>query len=273
VLVVHGANWNFGTTFQPDIERVCETLAQEGFWVFDGDYRLAPCTLITNQPGHVVFASGRPPEQTDDVMALMMAAKNSPHCRDGKVGVLGSSVGGFLSTYAAVYPDEINETGRPHWVPADDRPTCVVTFSSPFDLADQIAADASPPPLGHPKYLTSLQNYIGNCNIETVDGVVGAREASPVYQINRASVTDFRPMFMTQAEDDDTNPPRQIDDIVNALKHAEIDPCDYTVSFVPADQGGGHALSLWSQHDPNYPDCPSRTIGDSVIAFFHEHLD
>jgi hypothetical protein len=146
----------------------------------------------------------------------------------------------------------------------------VVTFSSPFDLADQ---DPIHDPDDHPKYLQSLQNYIGNCNIETVDGVVGAREASPVYQINRATLTDFRPMFMVQAEDDDTNPHRQIDDIVNALKNASVDACDYTVSYIPLDQGGGHALILWSQHDPNYPDCPSRTIGDSVIAFFHEHLD
>jgi acetyl esterase/lipase len=262
ILVVHGGDWNLGDPFQPDIERVCEALAQEGFWVFAGDYRLAPCKRITNQPGHVVFASGRPPEQTDDVMALMIAAKNSPHC-SGKVGVLGSSVGGFLSAYAALYPDEINETGRPRWVPAEDRSTCVATISSPFDLADQ---DPIHDPDDHPKFLQKLQNYIGNCNIEA------AREASPVYQVNRAAVSDFRPMFMVQAFDDDTVPHRQIDDMVNALKHANVDPCDYTVSYFPEGEGGGHALILWGQHDPNYPGC-SRTIGDSVIAFFHEHLD
>ena len=262
ILVVHGGDWNLGDPFQPDIQRVCEVLSAEGFWVFAGDYRLAPCGRITNQPGHSVFASGRPPEQTDDVMALMIAAKNSPHC-SGKVGVLGSSVGGFLSAYAALYPDEINETGRPHWVPADDRPTCVVTFSSPFDLADQKSDDVR----DHPKYLGKLQNYIGNCDIED------ARQASPVYQVNRAPVIGFRPMFMIQAFDDDTNPYRQIDDMVNALKHAEVDPCDYTVSFFPEGQGGGHALILWSQDDPNYPACTSHTIGDSVIAFFHQHLD
>ena len=265
ILVIHGGDWNLGDPFLPDIERVCEILAQQGFWVFDGDYRLAPCKRITNQPGHVVFESGRPPEQTDDVMALMIAAKNSPHCRDGKVGVLGSSVGGFLSAYAALYPDPIDETGRPHWVPADDRPTCVVTVSSPFDLADQLPEDAESD--GHPKYLQKLQNYIGNCDIED------AREASPVYQVNRASVSDFRPMFMVQAHDDDVNPHRQIDDMVNALKHAQVDPCDYTVSYFPEGEGGGHALILWNQQDPNYPDCSSHTIGDSVIAFFHEHLD
>jgi acetyl esterase/lipase len=261
VLVIHGGDWNGGDPFQPDIDRVCETLAQEGFWVFDGDYRLAPCKRITNQPGHVVFESGRPPEQTDDVMALLIAAKNSPHC-NGKVGVLGSSVGGFLSAYAALYPDSIDETGRPHWVPSDDRPTCVVTVSSPFDLADQNSQDV----MDHARYLEKVQNYIGNCDIED------AREASPVYQVNRAAVSDFRPMFMVQAHDDDTNPYRQIDDMVNALKHAQVDPCDYTVSYFPEGEGGGHALILWGQDDPNYPGC-SRTIGDSVIAFFHEHLD
>jgi acetyl esterase/lipase len=271
VLVVHGGNWNFGDPFQLDIERACVRLSQEGFWVFSPSYRLAPCQRITNQPGHVVWQSGRPPEQTDDVMAAIIAAKHSVHC-NGKLGVLGSSVGGFLSTYAAVYPDSITEAGRPQWVPANDRPTCVVTFSSPFDLADQLPSDTDEQ-FGWPKYLRKLQNYIGNCNIETVSGAVGAREASPVYQINRATLTDFRPMFMVQAETDDTNPHRQIDDIVNALQNADVDPCEYTVSYVPASDGGGHALVLWSQHDPNYPDCPSHTIGDSVIAFFHEHLE
>jgi len=144
VLVIHGGNWNFGSPFQSDIEKACESLSQEGYWVFCPSYRLAPCVLITNQPGHVISASGRPPEETDDVMTAMIAAKASPHCLNGKVGVLGSSVGGFLATYAAVYPDEINETGRPHWVPSEDRPTCVATVSSPFDLADQLASDTDP---------------------------------------------------------------------------------------------------------------------------------
>jgi acetyl esterase/lipase len=262
VVVVHGGNWFGGDPFYPDIERVCELLAQSGFWVFAGDYRLAPCGRITNQPAHNSAASGRPPEQTDDVMALMMAARNSPQCSGHKVGILGVSVGGFLGAYVALYRNEIDISGRPHWNPSgvDYRPDCVVTFSSPFDLSDQIGDDM----LHHIDYLQDLQNYIGNCSL------TDARSASPISLIDSATKDSFKPMYIIQAEEDHVNPSRQVDDLTIALNAAQVNPCKYVVSFIPSGQGSGHALALWPHEDPNNP---GHTIGQSVLGFFHRYLD
>jgi acetyl esterase/lipase len=264
VLVIHGGNWNFGSPFLVATEKVCEELSTAGFWVFSGDYRLAPCNRIRGQPGHGTEAdtpSGRPPEQTDDVMALMIAARNSPQCSGHKVGILGSSVGGFLGAYVALYRNEINVTGRPHWNPpgVDYRPDCVVTFSSPFDISDQRSDD----PELFAKYIYSLQNYVGTCSLSD------ARAASPISLIDSGTATAFKPIWMAQAWNDDTNPPRQIDDISIALNAAGVDACNYVVKYVTSGQGG-HALALWNQDDP---DNPNQTLGQSAIAFFHTYLD
>lgn len=184
IVFIHGGSWLDGSPFQPKDERICEILAQSGFWVFAGSYRLAPCGLITGQPPHGDnAASGRPPEQTDDVMALMMAARSSPQCNGHKVGILGSSAGGFLGTYVALYSSEINVSGRPHWNPpgVDYRPDCVVTFSSPFDLSDQQELDITK----DPPYIQDLQNYIGNCSL------TDARSASPISLIDSGTKDSF----------------------------------------------------------------------------------
>lgn len=198
-------------------------------------------------------------------MALMMAARNSPQCSGHKIGILGSSVGGFLSAYVALYRNEINVSGRPHWNPpgVDYRPDCIVTFSSPFDISDQQPGDFDP--TGWPKYIYSLQNYVGTCSLSD------ARAASPISLIDSGTAAAFKPMWMAQAWNDDTNPPRQINNISIALNHAGVDPCAYVVKYVTGGQGG-HALILWAQDDPN-PDHPGETLGESAIAFFHKYLD
>jgi acetyl esterase/lipase len=269
VLVIHGGSWDSGSPFQLDIEKACMELAQSGFWVFAASYRLAPCDRITNQPAHDGTTAGnlsaRPPEETDDVMALMIAARNSPQCAGHKIGILGSSVGGSLATYVALYRSEINVSGRPHWNPpgTDYRPDCVVTFSSPFDLSDQSGDDVS----NNPPYILSVQNYVGDCSLTT------ARSASPISLVDSGTAAAFKPMYMIQAETDHTNPYRQIDDFTIALNTALVNACDYKVSFIPEAEGHGHALVLWPQHDPNYPNSPGHSIGDSVLNFFHQKLD
>jgi acetyl esterase/lipase len=261
IVMIHGGSWLGGDTFQPNIERVCEILAQEGFWVFAGSYRLAPCGRITGQPAHGDdAASGRPPEQTDDVMALMMAARNSPQCSGHKIGILGSSVGGFHAAYVALYRNEIDVSGRPHWNPpgVDYRPDCVVTFSSPFDLSDQSVND----PDGDPPYIKDLQNYVGNCSL------TDARSASPISLIDSGTKDSFKPMYMIQAGQDTVNPARQIDDVTIALNYVQVSPCKYVVSYIP--DSADHALALWPHEDPNNP---GHTIGDSAVGFFHRYLD
>ena len=267
VLVVHGGSWDGGSPFQSDVEKACEALAQSGFWVFSCSYRLSACGRIPGQPPHdgttTNEKAGHPPKLTDDVMALMIAARHNSNC-NGKVGILGVSVGGFLASYVALDRHVINESGRPPWNVdrPDNRPECLVTFSSPFDLADQ---DAAHDPDDDPIYIPSVQNYIGNCD----RGI--ARDDSPISLIDSGTAANFKPMLMVQAFHDMTNPHRQIDDMAIALNTAGVNPCDYVVTFLPSTAEGGHALILWHQEDPNYTD--HRTVGDSTLNFFHAHLD
>ena len=274
VIVEHGGNWNAGDPFQPDIERVCQILAQSGFWVFSPSYRLAPCGRITHQPPHggntlTGNPSGRPPQQTDDLMFAMLAARNSTQCTGHKVGILGSSVGGFLAAYVALYRHNISGTGRPQWHGGGDdsqdyRPDCIATFSSPFDISDQETDD----PTLFAVYIGSLQNYVGNCSL------TDARNASPISLINGSDTAqNFKPMFIVQADDDDTNPHRQLDNITIALNDAGVDACDYPVKHVTT-RTQGHAIILWPQPDPN-PDSGHEgdSIGDSALRFSHDHLD
>jgi pimeloyl-ACP methyl ester carboxylesterase len=151
VLLVHGGSFDAGNPFQPDVERVAEVIADDGYWVFVGDYRLAPCGGIPAQAAHphpvttptpsagptaTPDPSGRPPEQTDDVMSLILAVRSSGKL-NGKVGIMGVSTGGCVVAYPARYRGTISGTGRPAWDGGaggvrDDRPDCVVTFSSPL---------------------------------------------------------------------------------------------------------------------------------------------
>jgi hypothetical protein len=166
-----------------------------------------------------------------------------------------------------LYRNEINVSGRPHWNPpgVDYRPDCLVTFSSPFDISDQLPSDPGTGTNSFAKYIYSLQNYVGTCSLSD------ARGASPISLIDSGTAAAFKPMWMVQAENDDTNPPRQLNDITIGLNAAGVNPCDYVVKHVTSGEGG-HALILWSQDDPN-PDYPGETLGDSAIAFFHKYLD
>lgn len=78
-------------------------------------------------------------------------------------------------------------------------------------------------------------------------------------------------MYMIQAGQDGVNPPRQIDDVTIALNNVQVSPCKYTVSYLPNSRQ--HALDLWGDHDPNYPDDLGHTVGDSAVGFFHRYLD
>ncbi len=68
-------------------------LAKAGFLVFSIDYRLAPDGLIRRQHEHDTtteegIASGRPPQQSNDVKQQTLAAYHDPHC-NGTVFLVG----------------------------------------------------------------------------------------------------------------------------------------------------------------------------------------
>ncbi len=266
VVMVHGGAFAAGSPFQPQVERVCEILANHGFCVFNACYRLAPCGRIPGQDAHDGspdgIASGRPPQQTDDVMALVKAARADNRCKNHKVALLGVSSGGTLATYVSLYRGTISGTGRPDWNGGgqDDRPDCAAAFSGVYDLADQI-------PLDHTKddgFIEAVQNYVNSC-------VPSAqRMVSPVSLVNTSTKTFFKPLFLVNSSGDPTVPGRQIFDMQCVLSNAGVDPAAYTVLQItdePFDKA--HALDLWPAPDPN----TGRTVGGDVIAFFLRNLD
>jgi hypothetical protein len=290
VLIIHGGSFDAGSPFQANVEQVAEIISNKGYWVFVGDYRLAPCGRIyPNQPPHVTPSptptafptptpnpSGRPPEQTDDVMSEMIAVRNSAHC-NGKVGLVGVSSGGCISAYVALYRGTINGAGRPAWTGGngdgstpDLRPDCVVTFSSPFDLSDQLEADL----VDYPVFIQSIQSYVGTCNRIT------ARDDSPIALVDSETAANFKPMYMVHCDKDTVCPYRQLADIDTALLHVGVCSDDFTLAAVPEPLGNSghsygnddHALALWSAPDPNDPGVPPQTVGQAVLNFLDTNL-
>ncbi len=113
-------------------------LAKAGFLVFSIDYRLAPDGLIRRQHEHDTtteegIASGRPPQQSNDVKQQTLAAYHDPHC-NGTVFLVGGSSGGTHSLWAALDP----AATVPGWpVPLVQVPMAVVTLSAPCDLSSR----------------------------------------------------------------------------------------------------------------------------------------
>src|SRR6267154_3053944 len=103
IIVIHGGNFNAGTfnDTQTDQDLVCA-----GFCVFDIDYRLAPPGKIQGQGRD----PGRYPEQTDDVVTAIRAARNPAPTSvafgrvNGKVGAVGGSAGASHAAYCAAAP-------------------------------------------------------------------------------------------------------------------------------------------------------------------------
>jgi acetyl esterase/lipase len=260
VLVVHGGSWIEGDPYQINVEGVAERISQSGFWVFSPDYRLAPCGKIPGQPPHdgsptptpsgtptpTPNPSGRPPEQTDDIVSAVRAARADSRC-NGKVAIVAASSGGNISAFVALDRS------------AADRPDCIVTFSSPFDLSDQLSTDF----YDFADYMQGVRNYIGTDNRDT------ARAASPISKIDSGTAADFRPMFMVQTDHDPICPYRQIFDMVCALDTYQVDPCQYVIKYVTDNHE--HAFVLWNHQDPDWT--TTHSIGESVLTFLHDHLD
>lgn len=273
----HGGSWRAGHPFQPDVERVAQQISQDGFWVFLPTYRLAPCKRIPGQPAHASPTatptgnptptpnpSGRPPEQTDDVMFAIKAIRADTSRCNGKIGIVAVSSGGSISSYVGLYRGTINTTGRPQWnISGDtDRPDCVVTFSSPFDLSDQDPFDIDN---GYSQYIDGVHNYIGTCNRDV------ARLASPISLVTGDIKDHFKPLFMVQGKDDNVCPGRQLDDMEAALISAGIGPCQYKRKYITETSfSDTHGLGLWGATDP---DDPTHKIGETVLVFLHNNLD
>ena len=128
-------------------------------------YRLAPWGLITGQPCHQnSSASGRPPEQSNDVEAEVIALRADSHC-NGKIGTIGGSGGGSWAVWAAL---DTNSSGNqyPFW-DASKRVDCAVSLSGAFEFDDRTQEDypSGTDPL--PNFAGSIENYTNSTDPAT----------------------------------------------------------------------------------------------------------
>ena len=119
VIVIHGGSWRAGN--RSDFPRWNAWLAQNGFVVFDIDYRLAPQPNFKTAPGDVKAA-------------VLWVKKNADKwgVDKNRVALLGRSAGGQLALLAAYAPNDAAvppSSGR-----GDDSVAAVVSLYGPADL-------------------------------------------------------------------------------------------------------------------------------------------
>jgi acetyl esterase/lipase len=118
VVLLHEGEFDSGWPFGQAIENmVAPNLKAAGYYVLVPSWRLAPCGLITGQHCHENTPdgrqSGRPPQQSDDIKAIIRAARADAKCLNQKVGVVGGSAGATHAVWVAL--DTNSSTGWPNW--------------------------------------------------------------------------------------------------------------------------------------------------------------
>jgi acetyl esterase/lipase len=259
VLTIHAGGFRNGDDTGEPHQRLADyDLAQAGFLVFSIEYRLAPPGLLIGQTPHCSgedctsdeIASGRPPEQSNDVKQQILAALADPQCNQ-EIFLVGGSSGGSHSLWAALDP---NSNGVPGCGPTIlTKIKAVVGFSGIYDL-----------PLRDPRpsqqFIADVDNYTNTTESEA-DCVAKQYLASPISLV--AAATNIPPVRL-YATDDNSVPPRQSEEMREALFARGADVVEYTMS------GSLHAFAMW--HTINYLSTPPKCVSQEVIEFLQSHL-
>ena len=163
VLTIHPGGFRDGDDHGSPHQRLADydlaNLAQAGFLVFSIEHRLAPPNTLFGQHSHdgtaLGIASGRPPQQSNDVKQQILAALADGQC-NGTIFLIGASSGGTHALWAALDP---NPT-VPGWSSASF-PKAVVGLSGIYDLSLR-----TPPP--SQQFIADVNNYTN-----TIDNFVG----------------------------------------------------------------------------------------------------
>lgn len=238
-----------------------EALANAGFYVVVAGYPLAPPNNIPGQfhlqqldPDH----SGRYPQQTRAVEAIIDAAKRDPNCYHGLVGVLGGSGGASHAAYVAL---DVTDTSNawPYWS-FSARPKCVVCLSGQYDFSDR-EQDV----IDEGNFIPDIENYTYTTIPMTQwqDSPIGLVAAAAQHQ-------PFIPMYCLRASADPGSPKSNSDDFWYTMTQAGATPPTFFMWEVP-EPSMDHAFSLWNDYTEDNPDV-DYLVQDRAIAFFKQYL-
>ncbi len=261
IVLLHIGGYKSGNFYQ-SFGHAPEDLAAAGFYVVVADYPLAPPNNITGQyaiqqrdPDH----SGRYPQQTRAVEAVIDAAKNDIHCYHGIVGILGGSAGASHAAYLAL---DVTNTGVlwPFWS-FQARPKCVVGLSGQYDFSDR-SADV----LAEPNFIPNIENY----TYTTVP--LRQWQDSPIGLVGSlaSSGYGFIPMYCLRATDDPGSPKSNSDYFWYTMNGAGATSPTFLMWEVP-NTNADHAFGLWSDYTEDNPNFNFK-VSDRVIAFFKQYL-
>ena len=257
IVTIHGGHFAEGSPFEGGVEKVAEDLRDQGYLVLSVTYRLAPCGLITGQPDHSDPASGRPPEQTDDIKSLIRAARVDPKS-NGHVAVVGGSAGAVHAIFVGFDKTPSPANTYPNWCQngADDRPECVVALSATADFSDRTGTETRLP------FIQKIENYTNTCTRVDPNGGYDQKSVSPIAKLNPQN--SFKPLFA--ASDTNENvPPSQSDDLKCALEGAGIESSLYKIIVI---EGSNHAFAIWTQNDPDAHKKVREEVFDFLSAQF-----
>lgn len=214
VLVIHGGGWVNGA--RGSNAWLCELLANQGFVVFNIDYRLAEAAKPeTHWPAQLVDAQ----------LAVRWLRANAGDLAidPARIGAIGDSAGGTMAVFLGVLP---------RLVPGDqatllsDQPAYVTAVVDEFGIMDLAAMGATATGV-----ITAL---FGTAT--PAPGLVDA--VSPLREVNRRSV----PMRVVHGNRDELVPIAQSQQLVQALKANGVDAQLVTYA-------GGHGFEGVSPED------------------------
>lgn len=210
MLLLHEGSFHTGNIFSGLLDNPTEDLTKAGYYVFVAAFRLAPCGLVKGQPCHnddtpENTASGRPPQQTDDVKAFIRAIRADSRCDNGRIGVVGGSGG---ASHAAFVAFDISSTSVwPFWNDQnrDDRPLVAACLSRAYDFTDRTTDSSYQQCGGDPvnDFRNKIENYTDTCVLFDPNGP-NQWSSSPVAHLpqNFTTAKPFRPMYFIHARCD-----------------------------------------------------------------------
>ena len=192
------------------------------------------------------IASGRPPQQSNDVKQQILAARADSHCNQ-TIFLVGGSAGGTHALWAALDP---NAT-VPGWSSAAF-PKAVVGLSGVYDLTLR-----EPPPLQ--RIIDDIDNYTNTIENNFI-GWELQYSASPISYVYMA--TNQTAPARLYATESDPVPHQQAENMMSALQDKGVDVIEYTIN-----NSSLHAFDYWHTINNHTGMCVSREI----IAFLNAH--